>query len=335
MLPAAALALILLAAPRLNGVAVTPFSENPSAGVTFLGMIDEIAATGATDVSIVVQWSQANVASNQILPHPKETQDEGVIRAMMGRARAKGLHVLLFPILWVEQRSPGVWRGTLRPENPGLWWASYRQFILHFADLAASERADLFSVGSELGTMEPDAAHWRALIAEVRTHFQGRLVYSANWDHFEAVPFWDAVDVVGLTAYHRLTEVQPPAQPAEEDLRAAWSRIRTVLLDWRQNHVPGRPFIFTEVGYPSMDGAAYRPWEYNIGGTVDLEEQRRCYTAFADVWQDEPALSGVYFWNWWGQGGAGDANYTPRGKPALPVMRRFFEHRQQGAAHRP
>ncbi len=317
--------LVALASPaRWNGMAVTPYSEDPSRGLTFMGMVDEIADIGATHASIVVQWSQNNVESQHIGPHPKETQDETVVRAMIRRSRARGLKVMLFPILWIEQRGPGRWRGTLRPANPAQWWGSYRTFILHFAELARSEGVEVFSVGSELASMEADEARWRALIAEVRARYPGLLTYSANWDHYEAVAFWDALDVIGMTGYHRLIPEPVDDQPPEASLRAAWTSVRTALLTWRDRRWPGRRLLFTELGYPSLEGAAYRPWEYTLGGAVDLEEQRRCYAAFADVWRDEPSLAGVFFWNWWGHGGPLDSNYTPRGKPALEVVRRFF-----------
>lgn len=161
----------------------------------------------------------------------------------------------------------------------------------------------------------------------MRGLFPGQVVYSANWDHYEHVPFWDALDLIGLTGYHRLTQVQPPSQPTEAELVDSWARIRTVLLDWQANHHPGRPLVFTEVGYPSIDGAAYRPWEYTLGGTVDLEEQRRCWAAFAAAWAGEGRLAGFFAWNWWGVGGSDDANYTPRGKPALQVLRNLSRPR--------
>jgi hypothetical protein len=318
----------LAAPPRWNGIAVTPYSEDPARGLSFMGMIDEIAEVGATHVSVVVQWSQNNVESHHIGPHPKETQDEGVVRAMIRRARARGLRVMLFPILWIENRGPGLWRGTLRPKNPPQWWGAYRAFILHFAELARVEGVETFSVGSELASMEADEARWRALIGDVRGRFPGLLTYSANWDHYESVPFWDALDIIGMTGYHRLVPQPTGEQPDESALRDAWRRVHGALVTWRDLRWPGRRLLFTELGYPSLDGAAYRPWEYTLGGTLDLEEQRRCYAAFVDVWRDEAALAGVFFWNWWGHGGVGDTNYTPRGKPALDVVRRFFGSRR-------
>jgi len=312
---------LLLAAPRMNGIAVTPYSEQ---GLSFAAQVDEPAALGATHISVVVQWAQNNVASNQIAPHPKETQDEAVIRRLIRRARARGLGVMLFPIIWVERRGPDLWRGTLRPENPALWWLSYERFLMHFAELAREEGAEVLSVGSELASMETEEGRWRELIAKVRARFPGKLLYSANWDHFAEVPFWGALDLIGLTAYHRLTELQPPSQPDEAALREAWGKVRVVVLDWRAHHAPDRPLVFTEVGYPSTVGAAYRPWEHTLGGAVDLEAQRRCYAAFVDTWRDDPALAGVFFWSWWGAGGESDVSYTPRRKPAEAVLRSFF-----------
>ena len=83
--------------------------------------------------------------------------------------------------------------------------------------------------------------------------------------------------------------------------------------------------IFTELGYRSVRHAAARPWDEVTKGELDLEMQRRCYEAFARVWNGERALAGVVFWNWVdGLGGSTDRGYTPRGKPAASVMARWF-----------
>lgn len=305
--------------PPIDGMALSPHYEFPDLGLTFDRMVDEIAEIGATHVSVVVQWSQADVAATEIAPHPKETQDDKVVRAIVRRARAKGLAVMVFPILWVEKRELGQWRGTLKPADEDAWWRSYRRFVLHYADLAAEEGAALFSVGSELASLEHRADRWRALIAEVRARFPGRLLYSANWDHYEAVPFWGELDYIGLTGYYRLTEGHDPSQ---HELTQAWIGIRNRLTSWRQGI--GRPLLFTELGYPSIEGAARSPWDYTGARPADPEAQRRCYEAFLQAWRDEPALAGVFFWNWWGPGGLQDTWYTLKGKPALEVVRRWY-----------
>ncbi|MCB9547841.1 MAG: hypothetical protein H6706_18630 [Myxococcales bacterium] len=318
----AALVLAMPPVRPIDGIALSPHYENPAEGLTFDQMVDEIAAEGASHLSVVVQWAQPDVTATTLAPHPKESQPDRVIRRLIRRAHGRGLKVMVFPIIWVEAREVGEWRGTLAPVSPEAWWRSYGAFILHYARLAAEERAEVFSVGSELASMEADEAHWRALIADVRGVFGGQLLYSANWDHYVDVPFWDALDFVGLTAYYTLTDSH---DPSEADLTAAWQRIRGDIMPFIEK--VGRPLVFTELGYVSQDGVASAPWDYTRERPVDLEEQRRCFAAFAAAWQDEPALGGVFFWNWWGPGGPTDRWYTLKGKPALEVVRAWLRAR--------
>lgn len=317
------------AAPSfIAGVALTPHYENPAERLTFDAMVDHVADLGATHLSVVVQWSQADVRASAIAPHPKETQDEVVVRRILRRARARGLQTMVLPILWIERRAEGEWRGTLQPTDRAAWWRSYRRFVLHFAALAEAEQASLFSVGSELASLETEAGRWRALIAEVRGRFSGRLTYSANWDHYQEVPFWDALDLVGLTGYHRLVP-EPETVPEVPALAVVWTGVRNRLLRWRLG--VGKPLIFTELGYPSLREAAHRPWDHTGDRPVDLEAQRRCLAAFAAVWREAPDLAGVFIWNAWGAGGPLDRGYTVRGKPAEAVVRDFFRARRQAS----
>ncbi|MGE3854150.1 MAG: hypothetical protein AB7K09_20625, partial [Planctomycetota bacterium] len=91
---------------------------------------------------------------------------------------------------------------------------------------------------------------------------------------------------------------------------------------WR--HQLGLPLIISEIGYRSADGSVTRPWNYFLPGDVDMEEQRRGYEAFFRAWYDDDMLQGVYFYNWFGEGGPDDKNYTPRGKPAATVMQSWY-----------
>ena len=230
---------------------------------------------------------------------------------------------MLFPILWIEKRAIGDWRGTLKPSDPVAWWDSYRRFIAHYAKLAARERVDIFSVGSELGSMEGHTLRWRELIADVRKKFSGKLIYSANWDHYQHVTFWEAVDYIGMTAYYRLTTSLEPTLPG---LVSAWQKVRRQLLEWYEGQK--KPLVFTELGYPSVDGAAASPWDYTSGRAIDHEEQRLCFEAFFRVWRDEPRLAGVFFWNWWGPSDGQNTWYTLKGKPALAVVRKWMSRTQ-------
>lgn len=320
---------LLLLAPSIGGVALTPHYESDSSGLRFDHMVDEVAALGATDLSVVVQWAQEDVRAAKIYPHGKETQDEEVVRRIIRRARGHGLRVTLFPILWIETRGDGEWRGTLKPEDITAWWASYSGYILHFAELAREEKVAIFSVGSELASVEHHERQWRDLIAQTRARFPGQLLYSANWDHYEPVKFWDDLDYIGLTAYYRLTDKQED-QPTQAALAKRWGQVKARLLKFQAK--VNRPLLFTEVGYPSLKGAAFSPWDYTGSRPIDLEIQRRCLAAFNDVWLNEPKLAGAFFWNWWGHGGPEDGGYTPKNKPGEAEVKRFIAGTARAAA---
>lgn len=315
-------ALVLAAPPPVRGLAVAPHFESGLDLEGALARVDEVAALGATHVSVVVEWAQEDVAATAITPFRYGTDDTRV-RYVLRRARELGLQAMVFPIVRVVVRAPGQWRGTLVPADREAWWRAYRRFILYYADLAAEERAAIFSVGSELVSMEADGDRWRALVADVRGRFPGRLTYSANWDRFAGVPFWDALDYVGVNAYHELTD---RGHAEERELAEKWRTLREGLRAAARS--AGRPLLITEVGYPSLDCGACYPWDYTRDVAADAEEQRRAYAAFARAWDAVPELGGVFFWVWAGEGGEGDRGYTPRGKPAAGVLRGWFGARR-------
>lgn len=312
-----ALALALLSASAsaapMRGIAVGLYGDRDVGRA-----LDEIAAAGASHVALAVFWGQEDVRARAVAPSRLTVHDARLV-ATIRRARAAGLQVFLLPIVDVEQRKMGEWRGTLRPDDIDAWWRSYQGFILHYADVAAAEGVALFAVGSELGSTEGWRDRWYGLISAVARRYKGPLTYSANWDHYRSVSFWERLDYVGVTGYHELTK-RSDASVAE--LAGAWGKVRGELEEFATR--AGRPLLFTEVGWPSQDGAATRPWDYTVRAPVDLEEQRRCYAAFVEAWSDRPSLSGVFFWDWEGEGGAADPGYTPRGKPAEQVLRRWF-----------
>ncbi len=321
----------LLPAPPLRpevaqGVALGLHFQDPEA--SYEGYLWEIARTGADTVSLVVSWSQTDIRATELAPRAGETPpDEGVRRAIAA-AHKMGLKVLLFPIIMIERRGPGEWRGKLAPSDRDLWYASYRGFLLHYATLAAACGAEQLSVGSELGSMQVDGERWRAMIGEVRAAYGGRLLYSANWDDYDSVPFWREVDAVGVTGYYELVRTGTET-PAVSALVSAWQPIVADLR--RLSAQVERRVVLTEVGYPSQAIAARHPWDYTRAGKVDLAAQERLYQALYLAWSEVPELGGLYIWNWFGDGGGGDNGYTPRGKPSEKVIRHWFGAEQERA----
>jgi len=255
----------------------------------------------------------------EILPSAEggadEENDESIAEAA-GRAHALGLKVWLVPHLWSRD-----WPGALAFTPPG--WTRflerYREFALHYALLADRERIEGFSLGHEMASSTArDPAAWRALAALVRGVYPGTLTYVANWDEAVRVPFWDALDLAGVSFYSPLA-----AQPTRDAavLRAGARRALAALEGVARRS--GRPVLLAEAGYAPDPQAPVRPWQE--GRTApDLEAQRACYQALVSALDDADWVAGTLWWKWPSSGAGGgpaDPSFTPLGKPAEAVLR--------------
>jgi hypothetical protein len=307
--------------PAERGIALGLFSGDSD--FSYKSLLEEIRDAGATHVSITWVWWQDNIRATEIRRVPSWTAADAQVVDSIRAAKAIGLQVTGFPIVRLVTSEKDEWRGRIAPENEDDWWRSYRSFIVQSARLSAKGGADRLSIGSELLSRENMRSRWTEVIDNVRAETPDlELMYSANWDHYEKVTFWDLVDVAGLTGYWELTK---SLDPSVDELSLSWAPIKRIVGAFSDRI--GRRIVLTEIGYPSLDGGASWPWDETRKAKVDLEEQRRAYEAFVRSWSDTRFLQGVYFWNWFGFGGPEDPGYTPRKKPAESVIRAWY-HRQ-------
>lgn len=309
--------------PFQRGMALGLFSEDPL--WSYGELLAEIRDLGASHVSLTVAYYQEHAASTAIYMHPRFTAPDLALSRTLREARALGLKVMVFPIIRLERpRSDKEWRGTLAPSDPAAWWRSYEALMVRLARLSAREGAAVLSVGSELSTLDTAGARprWQRLVGKLRQQFSGLLTYSGNWDHYQQVGLYDLVDLAGLCAYFPLAEAGYSQLPPSEKLTESWRKRRAELEHWRSRI--GKPMLLTEVGYLSQRGAAAWPWREGASEPVDLEDQRRCFQAFADAWSGAASLRGVYFWNYYGWGARMSGGYTPRRKPAAQEIERYF-----------
>lgn len=296
---------------------------SPDPGHEYEEALGELRGLGANHVVLSVRFFQRGAHGlpardpNLVIP---DTTLLGTIR----NARDRNLAVILQPELHLSREDGGgALRGGPKPESWEMWFDAYERVLLHYARLASEADVAVLSLGNELDSAERHEGKWRALIGRVRTLFGGAVTYSAGPDRQEQVGFWDALDYVGLSGYWGLASPDAP-DPEVEALGAAWEGIRARLLAWRKKARLRAPLLFLEVGYPSLEGCATAPWDPWRKEDVSTEAQRRCYEAFARTWRGTPALAGVVFHEWWGEGGSSDGGYTPRGKPAERVIRELF-----------
>lgn len=305
---------------KQRGIALGMFAEDVS--FSYAPLLKEIAAFGATHVALVVPVYQTNARTTDLGLHTRLSPTLSLLADTIREARHQHLEVTVFPIVRLTRGAAGEWRGTLAPTDRRLWFRNYGELLGDIGAVAAQTGASRLVIGSELSSLDEDLENWRPLVERIRAVFPGRLLYSANWDHYQRAALFELVDEEGITGYF---ELRPDARAASDDtaLEAAWRRLKGEILGWRQGR--RRPFLFTELGYRSRTGSTARPWDETPGGRPDPEEQRRAFAAFRRVWAKTPGLEGVYIWNWYGWGGPESLGYVPRDKPAAAEVKRLLE----------
>jgi hypothetical protein len=290
-----------------------------------------IREIGANAIAVIPYGFMAGVNATAIsyLSNSTDETDEELTQALF-LARQHGLKVMLKPQIWV---GGGGFTGKIRfddPEQRDRWMRSYREFILHYAQLAEQEGFDLLCIGNELEGMTVLEGEWRRLIADVRRVYRGPITYAANWGtEFETLRFWDALDYAGLNNYYPLVpsdrrDAIAPAARRQEILRGAQALAVKLDAFHRQHR---KPILLTEVGYPSVRGAASEPWIETRTRGIDLYEQAESYEAVFAAFAGRPWLRGMFWWKWPSHGRGGgpqDASFTPLGKPAAEVLRAWY-----------
>jgi hypothetical protein len=296
----------------------------------------QLAETGARWISLIVTCYQEDLSSTQIFASEATPTDDDLVH-VIGQAHSLGLKVMLKPHLdlWNDRAH---WRGNIgeafgSEAEWAEWFSSYRSFIEHYAELAAASGVDQFCVGCELENTSHREADWRAVVADVRGRYPGPLLYAGNHSGEEVtMNWWDAVDIIGVDAYYPLSST---TDPSLDELKEAWQphlqELSSLAAKWR------KPVILTEIGYRSLDGAAMHPWDWEIQGNVDLEEQEDCYRAAFESVFNEPWFGGIYWWSWSPdpfEGGPEDTGYSPHGKPAEDILRKWFGGTPRRTPHR-
>jgi len=302
-------------APEQRGIAMPTYVSDGYARTQTSQFLREVSAAGAEWVQIVPTWYQAESRSSKIGPTTKTAHDDSV-EQVIRRAHQLGLKVLLKPHVDVADES---WRGNIKPDDGPAWFASYTTFITHYAELAERMGAEQFAVGTELARVSTDRVGWLSVVGSVRSRYTGALLYSANFNEYRQVAFWDAVDIAGINAYWSLSE-QPTTDVGT--LQAAWRPIRNDLADFAAQ--TGHPILFTEAGYTSQEGTTTAPFSWSTGGVVSQAEQAAGYQALIATFEQSPWWAGVFWWAWDDPGGNGDdaaTSYSPRGKSAENVIR--------------
>jgi len=298
--------------------------------------LKNLAVTGANWIALIVRGGQETIASTDIFCKPPATATDAELHGVIDLAHSMGMRVMLKPHVHLSQdpTHSHTQIGTAFPTEVQwqAWFASYRQFIIHYATLAQDAGADMFCIGQEMASTVQREADWRRIAQEVRQVYKGSIIYeatvAANLSLSEElrITWWDAVDYIGVLGYFPLTQSN---NPTVEDLKLAWvgrgylSRLESLSQKFQ------KPIVISEIGYLSADGTNTDPPNFQkfAQAPLDLQEQADCYEAVFEVLWGKPWLAGIFWWQWLVNttaGGINDKNETPQGKPAEQILKRFY-----------
>jgi len=303
-----------------KGVSLYPQANNDFSKTSFQSSLKNAAAIGANMATFIVPYYQSSDFSTDIQPGWNTPTDSSLIDGInyahsLGMAATIKIH--LSPYYGDS------WAAYIDPTNRPQWFEHYGVLLKHYAELSESQKVQQFVIGNELTSLSSETVHpdntgqWQNLIKLVRSFYQGKVAYNANWgNETDQIAFWNDLDAIGISAYFNLSA----------DKNNSWA-------EWNRNDIYplvqrfSKPILFTEIGYRSVDGAAAQPWNFSLPGKVNLQEQAQDYAVFFSYWNNFDYLQGINLWNWEtdpNAGGLSDANYTVQNKPAQEVVRTWF-----------
>lgn len=191
------------------------------------------------------------------------------------------------------------WRGAIDFGEDGSAWDrffdGYTRFIVDQASFAEANDVPLLSVGVEYERTTRFDERWRQIIASVREVYSGQITYAANWDSLHKVPFWDAVDLIGVNAYFPLADRDATDR---ESVDRAWGKPLEQLSSLSHQH-GGKPVVFAEIGYARSPTAASAPWQAGVVDTAPVRALRRTLIDVALVKIEQtPFIAGMFWWKW-------------------------------------
>lgn len=240
--------------------------------------------------------------------------------------RKAKIKIMIKPQIWVWR---GEFTGYIMMTSEDEWQEleeSYSKFILEYAQLAQDVNAEILCIGTELELfVKHRPGYWTDLIKKIRTIYNGKLTYAANWDEFRRTPFWDALDYIGIDAYFPVSDEKTPSFEA---CLEGWKTHKPIISKMAKDYK--KPVLFTEYGYRSVDFAGRKPWDSDHElMDVNLEAQVNTTKALFETFWKEDWFAGGFVWKWFHKhdavGGKDNPRFTPQNKPVESVIKYYYK----------
>jgi hypothetical protein len=318
--------------------------------------LQNVQAIGANWIVLSPTWTVSQASPLLFSSLPGRDAFWSDVVTMVSQARAINLNVALFPQMRFSGTADDFWESA--PRDAGWWdnWFNhYRAFAVNYADLATLSGAQAIVIGGDwiapalpAGTLSngtpsgvpADAeARWQNVIAEVRQHFRGSVIFALPYtttDLIAPVNVLREADSVYLLWFARLTDA---ASPDKADLLAEAGRLLDENVAPIQQQV-NKPFIVA-LSYPSStysatgcipngnngcyDWTVLNQPNSNLN-TVDLDIQQQVdiYEALFNAVNARPWVNGLVSRGYFMPVALQDKSASIHGKPAADLLWYWF-----------
>src|SRR5215207_2257536 len=339
----------------MAGIEFQPYYEpNPSAFVPYA--LQNVQALGSNWVFLTPSWTYAPGTSLVFSEQPGRDSFWSDTVTSVTQARAINLNVALFPQPRFATNAADFWRSAPRDPN---WWKAwfdhYRAFVIHYADLASLSGSQALVIGGDwigpalpAGTLADSSlsgvpsyaeTRWKSLIAEVRQHFRGTVIFALPYDSSPvsapASILGDA-DIVYLLWFAKLSD---QANPNKADLLNEAGRLLDQNISPTQVQV-NKPFIIG-LSYPSstfsstgcipgggggcLDWSALNRPSPDLGTVnLDLQQQVDIYDAVFNAVNGRTWISGLISRGYFAPVALQDKSASIHGKPTADLLWYWF-----------
>jgi hypothetical protein len=272
------------------------------------------------------------------------------------QARAINLNVALFPQARFPSDANDFWNSA--PRDSG-WWDNwfdhYRAFVIQYADLANLSGAQALVIGGDWiapalpagilangnssGVPADAETRWLNIIAEIRQHFRGSVIFALPYDNsviFAPINILKNTDAVYWLWFVRLSD---EVSPNKSDMLAEAGRLLDTNMSPTQIQV-NKPFIIG-LSYPSSTSSATGCIPNGNGGclywtalsrpnsdvgtvNLDLQQQVDIYDAMFNAINGRTWVNGLISRGYFAPVALQDKSASIFGKPAQDLLWYWF-----------
>jgi hypothetical protein len=318
--------------------------------------LETIQALGANWVIYTPSWAYAR--NNPLIFDAQPGRDPFWVDTLTATALARtmNINVALFPQPRFPVNANEFWRTA--PRDSGWWdaWFNlYRAFIIHHADLATQASAQALILGGDWiapalpsgkladgnpsGVPADAETRWKNLIAEVRQHFRGSVIFALPYDNTTIVAPVNVLKDADVTYLLWSVKLSNSSTPNKADMLNEAGKLLDENVFPTQTQV-GKPFVIA-LAYPSSTASATGCIPNGSGGcldwtilnrpnpdlgtvNLDLQQQVDIYDAMFNAINARSWVSGLVSRGYFAPVELQDKSASIHGKPADDLLWYWF-----------